>query len=95
MTTEDTDAVNANNRGAIVRLFGVILIILGGLNSMLSWRGGLEMVSFHSMLIVAGLLLCLVGAILKQRAGGNAQLAAASSAITERADESIIEARNL
>ena len=28
------------SRGAIIRLFGVILIILGTLNSMLMWRGG-------------------------------------------------------
>lgn len=58
----------ANNSGAIVRLFGVILIMLGALNSMLAWRGGLELFSFHAALLLAGLLFCLVGAILKHRA---------------------------
>ena len=52
-----------NNRGAIIRLFGVILIILGALDTMLSWRGGFEVLPFHAMLIVMGLLLCLIGAI--------------------------------
>jgi hypothetical protein len=51
------------NRGAIIRLFGVILIILGTLNTMLSWRGGFTVEPFHAMLIGAGLLLCLIGSI--------------------------------
>ncbi len=55
------------SRGAIFRLFGVILIILGWLNTMLSWRGGFEIIPFHAMLMVTGLLLYLIGAI--RRAG--------------------------
>ncbi|NKB59814.1 MAG: hypothetical protein GKS00_26150 [Alphaproteobacteria bacterium] len=56
----------AGNRGAIVRMFGVILVILGTLDIMLSWRGAFEIVPFHVMLIAAGLLLCLIGAIRRQ-----------------------------
>jgi hypothetical protein len=33
---------------------------------MLSWRGGFEVLPFHAMLIVTGLLLCLIGAIRRQ-----------------------------
>ena len=51
------------NRGAIIRLFGVIMIILGWLNTMLSWRDGFEVVPFHALLIVTGLILCLIGAV--------------------------------
>lgn len=51
-------------RGAVVKLFGVILIILGSLNSMLSWRGGFELLSLPVILIAAGLLLYLIGAVL-------------------------------
>ena len=60
----DRNTLNYNTRGAIVRLFGVILIILGALNTMLSWRGGFEVLSLPVMLIAAGLLLCLISAIL-------------------------------
>jgi len=55
------------NRGAIFRIFGVILVILGWLNTMLSWRGGFEIAPFHAMLIVTGLLLYMIGAIRRQQ----------------------------
>lgn len=67
MTVEHVERPVANNRGAVVRLFGVILIILGSLDVMLSWRGSFEVVPFHALLIVTGLLLCFIGAILRQR----------------------------
>ncbi len=51
--------------GAVVRLFGVILIILGALNTMLSWRGGFEMLSLPVILICLGVLLCAIGGILR------------------------------
>jgi len=54
------------NRGAVVRLFGVILVILGTLDMMLSWRGSFEVVPFHAALVVVGLFLCLIGAVLRQ-----------------------------
>ena len=66
MTDQDDEPTGGGNRGAIIRLFGVILIILGALDTMLSWRGGLAVPPFHGMLIVAGLFCCLVGAIRRQ-----------------------------
>lgn len=68
MTDEQAKSAERGNRGAIIRLFGVILVILGALDIMLSWRGGFEVVPFHAMLIVTGLLLCLIGAIRRQGA---------------------------
>ncbi|MFQ5437213.1 MAG: hypothetical protein ACE5DK_00095 [Paracoccaceae bacterium] len=64
-----SEAVGHNTRGAVIKLFGVVLIILGALNSMLSWRGGFELASLPVYLLVAGLGLCLIGAI---RHGQNA-----------------------
>ena len=40
MKNLNAETSKINNRGAVIKLFGVILIILGGLNSMLAWRGG-------------------------------------------------------
>ncbi len=63
MRDQSAEFSSGNSRGAIIRLFGVVLIILGTLDTMLSWRGGFEVVPFHAMLIVTGLLLYLIGAI--------------------------------
>lgn len=57
-----------NSRGAIVRLFGVVFIILGGLNTMLSWRGGVEVLSLPVYLLATGVVLIMIGAILRNRA---------------------------
>ena len=64
--TASTDDADDNSRGAIIRLFGVIFIILGTLNTMLAWRGGIEVMSFHTALLVSGVLLCMIGAIRRQ-----------------------------
>ncbi|MCP3971926.1 MAG: hypothetical protein GY717_16705 [Rhodobacteraceae bacterium] len=53
-------------RGAVIRLFGVILIILGSLNSMLSWRGGFELLSLPVIMIAAGALCFAIGAALRR-----------------------------
>ncbi len=66
MTNEHADLPRRSSRGAFARMFGVILIILGTLDIMLSWRGAFEIVPFHVMLIAAGLLLCLIGAVRRQ-----------------------------
>ena len=63
MKDEVTDIPFDGNRGAIFRIFGVILIILGWLDTMLSWRGGFEIHPFHAMLLVTGLVLYTIGAI--------------------------------
>lgn len=65
MTGNTGATTRLNTRGAVIRLFGVILIILGSLNSMLSWRGGFELLSLPVMMIVAGLLLWLVSVALR------------------------------
>lgn len=62
MKQHSTTAIG-NSRGAVIKLFGVILIILGSLDTMLSWRGGLELLPFHGALIATGILLCLIGAV--------------------------------
>jgi hypothetical protein len=50
-------------KGYIIRLFGVVLIFLGGLDSMLSWRGGFAANDFYLLLIVSGLVLYGVGSV--------------------------------
>lgn len=62
-----TGASKNSSRGAVIKLFGVILVILGGLDVMLSWRGGFAVAPFHAGLIAVGLLLCLIGSIRHQR----------------------------
>ena len=56
-------------KGAILKLFGVVLIFLGALDSMLSWRGGFAVSDFYVFLIASGVLLYVVGAI--RRGSGN------------------------
>ena len=51
------------SRGAIIRLFGVILVILGMLNTMLMWRGGFVVSNLYVGMIAFGLLLTLIGTI--------------------------------
>jgi hypothetical protein len=50
-------------KGAIVKLFGVILIFLGALDSMLAWRGGYAVSNLYVFLIAFGIFLYIVGAI--------------------------------
>lgn len=65
MTGNSQEVHEFNSHGAVTRLFGVILIILGALNTMLSWRGGFEVLSLPVIFLVAGLMLCFVGSILR------------------------------
>lgn len=55
-----------NTHGAVVRLFGVILIILGSLNTMLSWRAGFEVLSLPVALLIGGGILIAIGSIMRQ-----------------------------
>jgi len=50
-------------KGAITKLFGVILIFLATLDGMLSWRGGIEISDFYLFLFAAGVFLFALGAI--------------------------------
>jgi hypothetical protein len=63
MNSDMLEETTAGRKGAILRLFGVILIILGGLDSMLSWRGGFAVSSFYVLLIGLGIFLFVLGAI--------------------------------
>lgn len=65
MTDDTAGIATFNTRGAVIRLFGVILIILGSLNTMLSWRAGFEVLSLPVILLVAGSVLCLIGSALR------------------------------
>jgi hypothetical protein len=57
----------AEVRGAKTKLFGVVLLIVGALDFMLSWRGGFMPSGFFVLLFGAGLLLYVIGSV---RAGG-------------------------
>ena len=65
MSDELQDLPASASLGAVVRLFGVVLIILGALNTMLSWRGGFEVLSLPVIMIGLGLLLYAIGGILR------------------------------
>jgi nucleotide-binding universal stress UspA family protein len=50
-------------KGVVTKLFGVIFIFLGALDSMMAWRGGFVVSTTPTMLIIAGILLYALGAI--------------------------------
>lgn len=54
-------------KGAIPKIFGVVLIFLGVLDSMLSWRGGLTLDAFYVFLMASGALLYFIGAVRQGR----------------------------
>jgi hypothetical protein len=66
MTDQRSDMPLPETRGAVFRIFGAILVILGTLDIMLSWRGGVEVFSFHVLLFATGVVLCVIGAIRRQ-----------------------------
>ncbi len=58
---------NAVRKGVIPRLLGVVAIILGFLDSMLSWRGGFDVEPFYIALIAGGVLLYISGSLAGRR----------------------------
>ena len=50
-------------RGVAIKLFGVVFIFLGILDSMLFWRGGFEVNEAYALLIGSGIFLYVVGSI--------------------------------
>jgi len=52
-----------NNKGVITRLLGVILIILGVLDSMLAWRGGFAISDLYVLLLASGIFVYFIGAV--------------------------------
>ncbi len=59
----------SSRRGAVIRLIGVMLLFLGLLDAMLSWRGGFALHIFPVVLIGTGLFVYTLGAI-RRSAGG-------------------------
>jgi hypothetical protein len=53
----------ASRKDIVAKLFGVILLALGALGSMLAWRGGFPETDFQFALFTAGALLYALGAI--------------------------------
>ena len=53
-------------RGVIPRLIGVMLIFIGALDAMLSWRAGNSIENFYIFLIAAGLFFVVIGLIRKR-----------------------------
>lgn len=50
-------------RGVAIKLFGVILVFLGTLDSMMLWRGGFALNEAYVLLILTGIFLYIVGSI--------------------------------
>ncbi len=59
-------------RGVKTKLIGVVLIFIGAMDAMLSWRGGMALSQFYVLLLASGLLLYALGAI-RSRASGAAR----------------------
>lgn len=53
----------APRKGVTAKLFGVVLMALGALDSMLSWRGGIADNDFYLLLLAAGAFVYAIGAI--------------------------------
>ncbi len=62
-SAEDSDS----RKGVIPRLMGVVAIILGFLDSMLSWRGGFAVEPFYIALILGGVILYVTGSLAGKR----------------------------
>jgi hypothetical protein len=61
---EETDLDRpTSKKGVLTKLFGVIFIFLGALDSMMSWRGGFTVSTSFVILIGAGILLYAIGAV--------------------------------
>lgn len=58
---DNENTVGRGHRGVKSRIFGVVLISLGALNSMLTMKGGFKPDPFNYLLIIAGVLFVLTG----------------------------------
>ena len=54
---------NRPRKGVAIKLFGVTLVCLGVLDSMLSWRGGFQVEGAYALMIALGVFLYALGAI--------------------------------
>ncbi len=53
----------APRKGAVIKMFGVALIFVGMLDTLLSWRGGFQMDGTYALVIAFGFFLFAIGAI--------------------------------
>jgi hypothetical protein len=69
--TESKEISPAENgavqKGVALKLLGVVSIILGSLDSMLSWRGGFAVEPFYIALILGGVILYVAGSLAGKR----------------------------
>ncbi len=63
---------SAPRKGAAIKMFGVALIFVGMLDTMLSWRGGFRMDGTYALLIAFGFFLFALGVIRSGRRPGSA-----------------------
>jgi hypothetical protein len=56
-------ANNARNSGVMMRLFGVILMMVGVLDSMLAWRGRFAVSDVYVLLVASGIFIFFIGAV--------------------------------
>ncbi|MFQ5626825.1 MAG: hypothetical protein ACE5FM_09260 [Methyloligellaceae bacterium] len=69
MSESQSESAGGMRRGSIMRLFGVVLIFLGTLDAMLSWRGGLALSDFYILLFALGLVFYAVGSVRRESGG--------------------------
>ena len=50
-------------KGVKTKLLGVVLVFLGAMDSMLSWRGGFAVSGYYFLLIALGVFVYVIGAI--------------------------------
>lgn len=55
------EEVKGKKKGIELRVFGVVLFLLGSLNAMLSWRGSFELQGFYGTLMVTGIVFFIIG----------------------------------
>ncbi len=67
-TNSNPDVEDSGDRkGVATRLLGVVAIILGSLDSVLSWRGGFDVEPFYITLIAGGVVLYISGSVAGRR----------------------------
>lgn len=55
-------------KGVMIKIFGVILLLLGAMDCMLMWRGGLPVsINFYAFIVI-GLILIVIGSIRQRSA---------------------------
>ena len=50
-------------KGIAIKVFGISLFLIGALNTMLCWRGGIAANTFGPSVMLAGIILFIIGTI--------------------------------